>query len=523
MLALSVLLLAFFFAPPETCSLSGTVVNSVTGAPLNKVDLRAESMDGKYSVAASTTTDANGNFTMVNLPAGQYWLKGIRNGYLDTYYGARRAASKGTTITLASGQEMKSLVIKLLPFGVIAGTVRDADGEPLSGATINLLRQRYDGPGHRKLEPYVQNVTTDDLGQYRIADLEPGKYYVEADPRDDLSLNDDHSVKSVEPRTVLTPALYPGVTDLAAARIVEVGQGARLTRIDISMVRGHVFNVRGHVMGGAGEQMYLNLYKLFYPGNGVGKVGLSLGAWSKGKTGDFEFRGVPQGSYTLRLNNYPTGIPVTVDHDMEDLRVSAADHAQIAAHVTAEGGDKALPAEMSLRYANGDSSFKPRITADLTFYADLNPDMYQVYLDSHLVIKSIRSEQTDVFQDGLTVSPGAKTSLEIVLAPEGAQVDGVVSDPDEKPVPGATVVLIAEAKLRSRSDSYYESTTDQYGRYHFENIRPGEYKLFAWDDPEPNAWFDPEFLKAFEEKGSPVAISPKALAVSNLHVLPVTK
>jgi hypothetical protein len=36
MLAPLLPLLAFFFAPPETCTLSGTVVNSITGAPLNK-------------------------------------------------------------------------------------------------------------------------------------------------------------------------------------------------------------------------------------------------------------------------------------------------------------------------------------------------------------------------------------------------------------------------------------------------------------------------------------------------------
>jgi hypothetical protein len=110
-----------------------------------------------------------------------------------------------------------------------------------------------------------------------------------------------------------------------------------------------------------------------------------------------------------------------------------------------------------------------------------------------------------------------------VLAPDGAQVDGVISDHDEKPVAGATVVLIAEAKLRSRSDSYHECTTDQYGRYHFENIRPGDYKLFAWDDPEANAWFDPEFLKSFEEKGERIVIPSRGRVVSNPHLLPANR
>ncbi len=200
---------------------------------------------------------------------------------------------------------------------------------------------------------------------------------------------------------------------------------------------------------------------------------------------------------------------------------------EVAGIITIEGGDKIkLTGEpvhfnfpYSVRFAK-----TPPLREDNTFNVDLYPDRYNVSLDlPSLIVKSIRSEGVDVFQDGLTVPAGGKTSLEIVLAPDGAQVDGVVSDPDEKPVAGATVVLIAEPKLRSRSDSYHESTTDQYGRYHFENIRPGDYKLFAWDDPEPNAWFDPEFLKSFEDKAQPIVIPAKAHAVSNLHILPAAK
>lgn len=83
--------------PPQTCALSGRVVSSVTGAPLSKVELHAERVD-RETPSASTTTDAKGNFTMVDLPAGLYRLKGHRNGYLDRYYGAR--------IALEAGQEL---------------------------------------------------------------------------------------------------------------------------------------------------------------------------------------------------------------------------------------------------------------------------------------------------------------------------------------------------------------------------------------------------------------------------------
>ena len=68
---LPVLLIALFPGPQErpaeSWTLSGIVVNSVTGEPLNKVDLRVEPIDGQGTTVAVTTSDAEGRFAMVDL------------------------------------------------------------------------------------------------------------------------------------------------------------------------------------------------------------------------------------------------------------------------------------------------------------------------------------------------------------------------------------------------------------------------------------------------------------------------
>ena len=119
------LLLALWFAPqekpPEKATLSGTVVNSVTREPLARATVLAE--PGPGSPAASTTTDDKGRFELVALEPGQYHLKARRNGYQETYYGARRVDSKGTAISLEPAQDAKHLEIRLLPYAVVAGTV----------------------------------------------------------------------------------------------------------------------------------------------------------------------------------------------------------------------------------------------------------------------------------------------------------------------------------------------------------------------------------------------------------------
>ena len=150
---MAVWILALFLVaqdhPIQMCALSGTVVNSLPGAALGKVELLAE---------------------------------GHRNGYLDAYYGARRPGCGGTVIVLEAGQELKDLQVKLAPFGVISGTVRDTDGEPMSGAQVVLYWQSFTETGHREIRPAVE-LTTGDQGQYRASDLEPGKYFLRATAR----------------------------------------------------------------------------------------------------------------------------------------------------------------------------------------------------------------------------------------------------------------------------------------------------------------------------------------------------
>ena len=167
------LLLAFFLAaqdkPPQKCSLSGSVVNSASGEPLNRAEIFAEPVLG--GTVATTTTDAKGNFTLVNLDPGEYNLKGRRNGYLDSFYGARRAESKGTTIALDPGAEMKDIQLKLVPFAVLAGTVRETDGEPLAGARVAVFAATYE-EGRRRLDQ-VDDTHTDDQGQYESPTWSP--------------------------------------------------------------------------------------------------------------------------------------------------------------------------------------------------------------------------------------------------------------------------------------------------------------------------------------------------------------
>ena len=296
------LILALFLAqqtvqPPERCTLSGTVVDALTGLPLARVEVVAEHVGG-HDPGASTTTDANGNFLMIEIEPGQYRLAGKRNGYLETHYGAKRPTGGGSTLTLTKGQKMEDLQLKLTPFGVIAGTIRDSDGEPMADVTVDIETGARYAAGRRRVQGY-DTTSTDDLGQYRIANLEPGQYYVSAvaQSRGGGSPSAvDHSAKSESPPEFPIRTFYPGTADPSTARPIELAAGARITGVDIAFIRSPVHKVAVHIDGPKG---FVANASLSYSTEGFDDVGIPR---TLNKGGDVEITGVPPGSYVMRVS-----------------------------------------------------------------------------------------------------------------------------------------------------------------------------------------------------------------------------
>jgi protocatechuate 3,4-dioxygenase beta subunit len=528
------LLLAAQDKPPEKCTLSGAVVSSVTGEPLNHVEVAAAPVTG--GVAATTITDAKGNFTLVDLDPGEYKVKGHRNGYLDTNYGARRPGGAGIEIALEPGVEMTDIQIKLAPFAVLAGTVREMDGEPLAGARVAVFELAFDS-GRRRIGQ-VDDTHTDDLGQYRIANLPPGKYYIRAEPHEDDEsgpATEDHSRKTAPPEMLL-PALYPGVVDPAAARPVEAAAGARITGLDIALPRSRVVSVSGHLALPPGTNGNVGLQAA----SGFEALGQNYSGSLK-PNGDFEVAGVPPGTYTLTANAGPpskptpgviilgswarfhTTLPLEVGNaGVTGVRIAVTPGPEVEGHITVEGDDPVKLTYGSILFEEaGGFIIDASILEGQTFRTLLSPGSYCVSVaigKINLVTKSIRAGQTDVLRDGLNVSEAGEISLEIVLAPDGGKIDGVALDKDEKPVAGATVLLVPEPPYRGRRDRFYNAATNQYGRYEFENVAPGDYKVFAWYDIEEGAWFDPEFLRDIASKGQAVKLEAKGHEIAKVHI-----
>ena len=169
--------------PAATCFVSGRVVNAANGEPVSRARLLLGGTDnptgGSDSAAVYTTvTDDRGRFAMKDIEAGKYNFTAQRAGFVRMSYGARRPGREGITLSLDTGQQLTGVIFRMTAHAVIAGRILDEDGEPLQGVQVTADRYWFI-EGKRQLSP-AGFASTDDLGEYRMFGLSPGRYYLMA-------------------------------------------------------------------------------------------------------------------------------------------------------------------------------------------------------------------------------------------------------------------------------------------------------------------------------------------------------
>ena len=138
-------------------------------------------------------------------------------------------------------------------------------------------------------------------------------------------------------------------------------------------------------------------------------------------------------------------------------------------------------------------------------------------------VKSIRLGDKDVLNEGLTLERQSDVPLEIVIGANPGSLQGQVLDDQKQPSVGAVITVFADnpAQRIYRTDMYKITSTDTNGRFQLQNLRPGDYRLFAWENVERGTWIDSTFLKIHEDRGVTVRIEEgKSSTVSTTVIRP---
>lgn len=508
----------------DLCKISGSVVKLAGGEPLRKARVGLQSEEDPTR-SISTVTDAGGLFTLKGVEPGRYRLSVSRNGFVGQEYGQRKPNEPGATLTLRPGQAMKDLIFRLIPSAVIAGRILDEDGEPLPWVQVNALRQTY-SEGKRTLAPNGY-ASTNDLGEYRLFGLSPGRYFISATyPRWGryAGTGGDDSDADASPEQGYAKMYYPGTADAAKSSPVTINAGEEINSIDILMRQVRVYHIRGHVYNQITRKSGVETVIFLRPRNrGQDWDFGQQQTWVEKKDGSFNIPEVLPGSYVLMAYWSDEGKPVTArtvvdvgNADVSGVTLTLGTGLNITGQVFWDGQPSIESNELSValrptdtgrNYWGGEGA---RVDSNHSFtLKDVSEAAYNVELwgqSKDCYIKEVRYGTSSVLDEGFTVTRSNPSSLEITVSSRGARLQGAVSDEDGLPAAGVQVVLVPEAARRGLHRLYKSVTTDQYGRFDIRGVAPGDYNLFSWEEVESGAWEDPEFLKSFEKKGQSLSV-----------------
>ena len=506
---------------PEEASVSGMVVRLAGDEPLKAASVELQSLENRAHTA-STVTDAGGRFEIKGIDPGRYRLSVSRNGFVPQEYGQRKPDGPGAILSLRPRQDLKDLLFRLIPSAVIAGRVINEDGDPLPWVQVSALREVY-SKGKKSLTSQT-TVPSNDLGEYRLFDLRPGRYFVRADykPNEHVIGRDETERMSGREQQGYVPMYYPGTSDPARASTLSVKAGEEIPGLEILIRQVPTFTVRGRVYNLVPRGSTAAYTLTLVPSESSQWFTLpERDTLADAPDGSFVIRDVLPGSYTLmafwsdEARRYQAFQKLEVGNaDVDGANLTIAQGKTLSGHVTWDGRPS-LDADFLVVFLRGaDRSYgftqRARVSPTGSFALnDIFDGSYRLAIagqSKDCYLKEVRYGAADGLADGFNVSRGTNASLEVTISSRGARIGGSVKDKDNGPVTGVWVVLLPVGENRAQDRLSQKVATDQYGHFLLRGIPPGEYQLFCWDEVEDGAWEDPDFLKAFENQAQKVSL-----------------
>jgi len=515
---------------PSVAIIEGAVVNIQNSRTIPRATVTLLHLKGTGS--KSLRADGNGHFVFKNVEPGIYRLMAERQGFFSD----DRKREYQPTFEVAAGDHVKNMPVRLMPAAVVSGEIRDEYNDPVQDVEIRLLAVQM-RLGQMYLRVAGKSIT-DDLGQYRIAGLHPGKYYAVVEYKSKALTTLNSIIENVnslrkftdkrgdplkvempgvpDPAYTYAPLFYPATSDFQQAQILKLNPGDEaaanflLISAPVVSIRGRVVNgMTGRPPKGASVSAFWTTYM---EGNG-------LPALVSAEDGTFEIRGIAPGIYTLRASFtednqvYAGEQTVEVGNEgAQNVQVAALPDFVAAGHVTVVGVLQKPLRRVQIEFAG--EGLMPRIHAnanspEFNFEAQLRPDRRYYAnirnLPEDYYLKSLAFSGHEVPSDNVVVS-GSRGNMEIVLSPSGARIEGSLFDDKDQPTRGS-VLLVPDVAQPGPPDLFRHTNADSKGKFTLRGVSPGSYRMLALENVNLDAEInDPDFIKTIGNRGASLLV-----------------
>jgi hypothetical protein len=491
----TLLLLLLVVAPLAAQSIEGDLVNSVTGAPVAGAHVSINGPSSANPVFA--VSDATGHFRIPAETSGYGSVTVVCQGFLSDR-------------SFSIQPDQPAFRIALMPQAVIGGKVEDEDGFPVDGAMVRALRYHI-VEGKRALGSAVMPGQTNDLGEFRVAGLSPGRYYLCVSPGSAANWDSRFNGEC------------PSLLNSRDAKAIEASAGQEVNVPAIRMTRHAGVTVSGRVApadstGTTRTGMFV-LQSAGQPSLEVSRISFVQ------SDGSFAIRHVPPGSYSLIFNSGQSSMPSLGD-SFTQQRIQVADSdlngitlaprevqaSNLSGKVIAEDGGAPPVVSLALRPPHGlfvtgnsgeDGSFE---------FKGLLPGHYDIMAAAPLsqmasaVSHAVRASAAslggrEVLESGFDLDGTPAGPLQVTVSARLTDLYGQLLDNAGQPVSGALVLLLG-------TPGRLLMDTGLDGRFWTGLARPGDYRVYVLTDDSQFALLDdPEYLQAHQADLPPVHVA----------------
>jgi len=495
-------------------SLSGTVLNSVTGEPIRRAAVQVSGQNGKIAL-----TDTGGHFVIEGLAEGIIYLAAMKPGFFGD--------EASNTTPAKVGKDAPDVVLKLTPSGVISGRVSTTkDEQPLEGFQIRVF-EKQNAEGRLVWADLPPQARTNEEGEFRVPGLKAGTYYVAVDQSAQTTLSQKGVANARE--QIFTRVFYPGVSEMSAATPVEVAAGAEV-EASFTLSGEPIYRVAGSVTGAAsgvatvsferkaGDDADFRLMLAVQGGKFEGKV--PAGAYAvSAETSDGKDLVTPGAGVMIRADEadlkLPLSVPATIPVEIVKEQSGAGSERRVAVQGAIPGLILQLDPVSQIR--RGASIWGGGQAGGISNVA---PGTYRLKISTSggWWVKSAESGGVDLLSDDFTVVEGERPSpIEVTLRDGAGTVSGMVTPTGD---PLRVLVLLVQPH---GSRNFVRATTVAQGSFSIPGVPPGDYAIFALDGATELEYADPDVLEPYLSDAEQVNVPARGNVTVNLGLTSVKR